>query len=112
MSDSKHSEKWTKIREQASKTSWNSYWDLPPAPVSLPKKGSAGQTGNWRVYRPVINRNECIFCLQCFMYCPEGVISIDDEQQRVNWDFDYCKGCGVCANVCPKKCIAMEQESK
>ena len=25
---------------------------------------------------------------------------------------DWCKGCGICANVCPKKCIKMEEEAK
>ncbi|MEG6615101.1 4Fe-4S binding protein [Peptococcaceae bacterium 1198_IL3148] len=24
--------------------------------------------------------------------------------------WDYCKGCGICANVCPRKCIEMVDE--
>ncbi|MCK5239384.1 MAG: 4Fe-4S binding protein, partial [Candidatus Thorarchaeota archaeon] len=22
-------------------------------------------------------------------------------------DYDYCKGCGICSQVCPPKCIEM-----
>ena len=27
-------------------------------------------------------------------------------------DLDYCKGCGICAEECPVKCIKMEVENK
>ena len=27
-------------------------------------------------------------------------------------DYDYCKGCGLCAEECPKHAITMEQEEK
>ena len=116
MSDSEKPKEWEKLRasrdERPKTLGWDSYWDLPPAPISLPGKGSAGKTGNWRVYRPVVHHEDCIFCLQCYMYCPEGVISIDEEAKRVSMDYEYCKGCGVCSNNCPKNCISMEKESK
>jgi pyruvate ferredoxin oxidoreductase delta subunit len=44
------------------------------------------------------------------MYCPEGVISIDEGSGKVGIDLEYCKGCGVCAENCPKNCIEMEKE--
>ncbi|MHA1472917.1 MAG: 4Fe-4S binding protein [Promethearchaeota archaeon] len=91
---------------------WTSYWDLPYGPVSLPVKGSAGRTGDWRTFRPVVDNEKCIKCYFCYMYCPEGTISVDDETGFVKIDYDYCKGCGVCANNCPKECIAMEKENK
>ncbi|PIV68985.1 MAG: ferredoxin, partial [Euryarchaeota archaeon CG01_land_8_20_14_3_00_38_12] len=25
-------------------------------------------------------------------------------------NYDYCKGCGICANECPKNAINMEEE--
>jgi Pyruvate/2-oxoacid:ferredoxin oxidoreductase delta subunit len=28
----------------------------------------------------------------------------------VEIDYDYCKGCGICANECPAKAIAMVEE--
>ena len=90
----------------------SSYWTLPPASLSIPTKGSAGKTGNWRVYRPVIDLENCIKCYFCYMYCPEGVISVIEDSGFVQTDYDYCKGCGMCAANCPKKCIAMELEKK
>ncbi|MDP8292431.1 MAG: 4Fe-4S binding protein [Candidatus Orphnella occulta] len=25
------------------------------------------------------------------------------------FDYDHCKGCGICASICPVKCIKMEK---
>ena len=48
------------------------------------------------------------------MYCPDGTIAKvrDDEGAcvAVVVDYDFCKGCGVCAKVCPVPCIAMVDE--
>ncbi|RLI64837.1 MAG: hypothetical protein DRO88_06270 [Promethearchaeia archaeon] len=100
-----------KSREERPKVqSWSSFWDLPPASVSLPVKGCAGYTGDWRTFRPVINQEECIQCYHCYMYCPEGTVLIDDETGEVSFDYDYCKGCGICAEMCPKNCIEMQRE--
>jgi Pyruvate/2-oxoacid:ferredoxin oxidoreductase delta subunit len=27
-------------------------------------------------------------------------------------NYDYCKGCGICAEECPVKCIAMVEERR
>ena len=40
------------------------------------------------------------------MMCPEGCIE-GKEKNKYNANFDYCKGCGVCAYMCPKKDIEM-----
>ncbi|WP_435789521.1 4Fe-4S binding protein [Clostridium sp.] len=26
-------------------------------------------------------------------------------------DYDFCKGCGICSNICPKDAIKMEREA-
>jgi pyruvate ferredoxin oxidoreductase delta subunit len=39
------------------------------------------------------------------MYCPDT--AIDEE---LNIDLSFCKGCGICANECPKKAIMMQRE--
>jgi pyruvate ferredoxin oxidoreductase delta subunit len=41
------------------------------------------------------------------MYCPDAAIDED-----LNIDLDFCKGCGICANECPKKAIDMVREEK
>ena len=61
----------------------------------------------WRIERPVVNTDKCIRCLICWTFCPEGVISKD-----ITIDMDFCKGCGLCANECPKKAIMMVPEGK
>ena len=35
---------------------------------------------------------------------------MDEEQKREDFNYDYCKGCGVCAVVCPFKAIEMKEE--
>jgi 2-oxoacid:acceptor oxidoreductase delta subunit (pyruvate/2-ketoisovalerate family) len=32
--------------------------------------------------------------------------------EKANIDYDYCKGCGICANECPVKAIDMRREVK
>jgi len=43
------------------------------------------------------------------MYCPDNAI-IRHEDDRVEVNYEYCKGCGVCANECPVKAIEMVRE--
>ncbi|MCS7119138.1 MAG: 4Fe-4S binding protein [Archaeoglobaceae archaeon] len=77
--------------------------DLEPL-ISKAKIGSAGITGSWRNYRPVFDVNLCTKCDMCTIYCPEGVI----VQGEVNYEF--CKGCGICKEICKQRAIKMVQE--
>ena len=75
--------------------------------ISRPKEGATGQTGSWRVFKPVVDREKCNACGLCAMYCPDAAIDED-----LNVDLRFCKGCGICANECPKKAIEMVREDK
>ncbi|MEW5759521.1 MAG: 4Fe-4S binding protein [Candidatus Thermoplasmatota archaeon] len=66
------------------------------------------KTGGWRTFKPVKDDSKCNMCLFCWFYCPEGCIIREENKLRV--DYDYCKGCGICANECPKKAIQMVRE--
>ncbi|HHH79657.1 MAG: 4Fe-4S binding protein [Thermoplasmata archaeon] len=79
--------------------------------ISYPKKGAMGKTGSWRVFKPILDKDKCIKCLRCWIFCPEGTI-IRKKDDSVEIDYEYCKGCGVCANVCPVKAIVMEREAE
>lgn len=68
------------------------------------------KTGGWRSLRPIVDKDKCIGCGQCWVYCPEGSIKIKDKKAYI--DYDYCKGCGMCAQTCPAKAIEMVKEEK
>ncbi len=56
--------------------------------------------GDWRNIKPVFNPDTCINCQNCWIFCPDlSIISRDKKIQGV--DYEHCKGCGICANVCP-----------
>ncbi|MBN1152645.1 MAG: 4Fe-4S binding protein [Dehalococcoidia bacterium] len=79
------------------------------ATVSRPSTTKMGKTGSWRDFRPVVDASKCIKCLRCWISCPDACINrAEDDSISVN--YDYCKGCGVCANECPTKAITMVRE--
>jgi pyruvate ferredoxin oxidoreductase delta subunit len=45
------------------------------------------------------------------MICPEGCIQ-EDEGEFFIPDYEYCKGCGLCADECPSDAVEMKQEEK
>ncbi|MEM3550622.1 MAG: 4Fe-4S binding protein [Candidatus Bathyarchaeia archaeon] len=84
---------------------------IPEKPVAKPGFASVAYTGNWRILRPNIQRETCSKCMICWLYCPDGVIRRDQEGYP-EIDYNFCKGCGICANECPKKAIEMMEESE
>jgi 2-oxoacid:acceptor oxidoreductase delta subunit (pyruvate/2-ketoisovalerate family) len=87
--------------------------ELPPIPISFPQQGAIGPTGDWRTYRPVITLEKCTGCGQCYLYCPEGVVSeTATGSTKFQIDYIYCKGCGICAKVCPAGAIDMHLEAE
>ncbi|MBD3300423.1 MAG: 4Fe-4S dicluster domain-containing protein [Candidatus Moranbacteria bacterium] len=64
------------------------------------------RTGSWSKKTPTIDQEKCIKCQKCIINCPEKVISLSDSKIKV--DSDYCKGCGLCADICPKAAITMK----
>ncbi|MBU3925051.1 4Fe-4S binding protein [Patescibacteria group bacterium] len=68
------------------------------------------KTGDWRAFRPIIDEEKCIDCMQCILDCPENCIEMRKDGKRGKVDLDYCKGCGVCAKICPVGAIEMERE--
>lgn len=64
----------------------------------------------WRSYRPVVDEDKCVGCWQCYLSCPDGTVF--KSGRVVDIDYDFCKGCGVCANVCSKEAISMIREDE
>ena len=62
--------------------------------------------GDWRYRSPKVAKDKCSHCGQCYLYCPTGCIEDKDIYFEVNLAF--CKGCGICAKICPSEAISME----
>ena len=87
-------------------------WKSVPIGGALLQPGSAMQykTGDWRAFRPIVDHKKCINCLLCWIYCPD--VSIDRLEKFIDINYDYCKGCGICANECPVGAITMVEEQR
>ncbi|MDY6844436.1 MAG: 4Fe-4S binding protein [Thermodesulfobacteriota bacterium] len=72
-----------------------------------PGSSEAYHTGGWRDYRPIHSKEKCTNCLLCWIYCPEGAVLVEDGKVA-GIKYDYCKGCGICAEECPAKVKAIE----
>ena len=63
------------------------------------------KTGSWRTQRPVVKADKCCQCGWCYLYCPGGCVV--DKGTYYEPDYEYCKGCGICAKECPISAIEM-----
>ena len=70
-------------------------------PTVKPMEGVAGRTSEWRTVRPDLIEDNCIKCMQCIVHCPDDCIIIKDDGFPYI-EQHYCKGCMICAGVCPK----------
>ena len=80
------------------------------------------KNAGWRNMRPVLDTEKCTGCLQCYLYCPDGCVfrparratdAVDAaDAAAVAIDYDFCKGCGVCVEVCRFGALAMVLESE
>lgn len=77
--------------------------------VIEPGNSEKFQTGDWRSSVPVIDMDKCIDCLTCWIYCPDDCIIVSQDKIK-GIKTTHCKGCGICAKVCPKKAIVMTEE--
>lgn len=69
------------------------------------------KTGSWRSLVPITDATKCIKCGICWVYCPDSS-RYQTQDGTYETNFDYCKGCGVCARECPTHCIVMQEEKE
>jgi pyruvate ferredoxin oxidoreductase gamma subunit len=79
--------------------------------VTAPPNTPLRKTGNWRVWRPVIDLSGCTQCWMCFVSCPDAAITLDAEENP-HIDYDVCKGCLICVEECPTHTIHTIREAE
>ena len=54
------------------------------------------------------NCGVCNLCHNCFLFCPDMAISARPDQEGYEINLDYCKGCCICVEECPRGAITVE----
>ncbi len=75
-----------------------------------PGNAAGFRTGDWSSQTPVLDKEKCIKCGMCWIFCPEMAYNQQDEEGYFIVDLNYCKGCGICAHECPKDAITMVEK--
>lgn len=78
-----------------------------PLPIAVPGSLLSVNSG-FRSQKPVLKTDTCRMCMMCYIMCPDGTIYKDGDKLAV--DYDYCKGCGICAQECKFDSIEMVPE--
>jgi pyruvate ferredoxin oxidoreductase delta subunit len=67
----------------------------------IPDAGNAVEfkTVDWKSMRPVWDEGKCKHCLLCWVICPDMSIMVEEGRVK-GFDYDHCKGCGLCVNQC------------
>jgi NADPH-dependent glutamate synthase beta subunit-like oxidoreductase len=60
--------------------------------------------------RRCLSCGNCFGCDNCYGVCPDNAVLKVDEGDGYAFDFDYCKGCGICVQECPCGAIEMIPE--
>lgn len=79
--------------------------------VTEPGNAKSYRTGDWKSLKPVLNRERCVHCGLCYIFCPDMAYSLNEEGFFIA-DLYYCKGCGICSQECPTKAITMVPEEE
>ena len=53
---------------------------------------------------------QCFDCGNCLMYCPDSAVRGAIGSGLYAFDYDFCKGCGICAKECPCHYIQLTLE--
>lgn len=54
----------------------------------------------------------CSLCENCYTFCPDSSVFMKDGHEVFEIDYEFCKGCGLCAHECPSHFIEMVREEK
>lgn len=60
--------------------------------------------------RRCMSCGNCFECDNCFGVCPDNAVIKLEPGSRYRFDYDFCKGCGICVKECPCGAIEMVPE--
>ena len=60
--------------------------------------------------RRCMSCGNCFECDNCYGVCPDNAVVKLGPGRKFRFNYDYCKGCGICANECPCGAIEMVRE--
>lgn len=61
--------------------------------------------------RRCMSCGNCFECDNCYGVCPDNAVIKLGPGKRFQFNYDYCKGCSLCATECPCGAIRMEPET-
>ena len=61
--------------------------------------------------RRCLSCGNCFECDNCYGVCPDNAVTKLGPGLRFEFNYDYCKGCGICAAECPCGAIEMVPEN-
>jgi len=61
--------------------------------------------------RRCLSCGNCFECDNCYGVCPDNAVIKLGPGKKFEFNYEYCKGCGVCVEECPCGAIKMEPES-
>lgn len=73
-------------------------------------QGGLDETNALYEARRCLSCGNCFECDNCYGVCPDNAVIKLGPGQRFRFNYDYCKGCSVCAQECPCGAIAMVPE--
>ncbi|MFA9438464.1 NAD(P)-binding protein [Uliginosibacterium sp. sgz301328] len=60
--------------------------------------------------RRCLSCGNCFECDNCYGVCPDNAVIKLGPGKKFEFNYEYCKGCGICAEECPCGAITMEPE--
>lgn len=77
-------------------------------------EGSLNQAQIFAESQRCFSCGNCFACDNCWTLCPDSAVlkttELASDGSHYVFDYDYCKGCGLCAHECPCSYISMKEE--
>ena len=53
--------------------------------IKTPGNSRINKTGSWRTFKPLLDKEKCIDCDNCIIFCPDSSVN-----KLHDIDYDYC----------------------